>query len=225
MAQKGYTLEHTTMMNNQTDTNITNINIECKSFNLTRTYFTHNITTDMVDDMIKEEDLIDKCENLIFIQKMTDKVVVYLMMFFTLFFLLYSFFCLFMEWSSRVKERNIKIRNANIKVRNANRLQPPSYAELSPEYPFPPSFEDLQIDPELPESEEPLRYEHRKRNRKRQWKLLFWFVVLILLLFMFYSVTSTNNFHMNSLKDVQKNTPCIEFCWNFAVISSLFELP
>ena len=58
MEENGYFLEHTTMMINHTSTNVTNIIARCETFNLTRTYYTYNITTDMIDDMM-EEDTID----------------------------------------------------------------------------------------------------------------------------------------------------------------------
>ena len=62
-------MEHTTKMINHTFTNVTNIIARCKTFNLTRTYYTYNITTDMIDD-IMEENTIDKCNELTFEEAM-----------------------------------------------------------------------------------------------------------------------------------------------------------
>ena len=76
MEQKGYSLEHTTMLINNTITNITNINVACKEFNLTKTYFTYNITTDMIDNIL-EEDTIDKC-NVLTTKYQSGKSIVFL---------------------------------------------------------------------------------------------------------------------------------------------------
>ena len=225
MAQKGYTLEHTTMMINNMATNITNITIECKNFNLSRTFVTNSITTDMIDDMI-EDDTIDIYNDLTFKTAVIERVSFYLTVLFVILFSVYSIYCLFMAWSFKVKARNVRRK----REKRANRFQPPSYAELSRDYPSPPSFEDLsppsfedlQVDTELPEPEETPYNEFFKTPQEEYCMkagcILFGaFVLLVMSLSMLAIITSAKDYPKEKLQDAQKNTPCLEFCWSFAV--------
>ena len=122
--------------------------------NLTKTYFTRNITTDIIDNII-DEDTIDKCNALTMAYEKSLGILFLPGAVFSYIFLISCMKCR----SNEVKKRNLK----NIRRIRAKRFQPPSYAELSRDYPSPPSFEDLsppgfedlqQVDSEIPEPEE-----------------------------------------------------------------------
>ena len=86
MEENGYFLEHTTMMINHTSTNVTNIIARCETFNLTRTYYTYNITTDMIDDMM-EENTIDKCNSLTYKEAVWMIIFICFWLFFPIYFI------------------------------------------------------------------------------------------------------------------------------------------
>ena len=220
MGQKGYSLEHATMMINDTTTNITNINVACEGFNLTQTYFTYNITTDMIDDIV-EEDTIDKC-NVLTMKYEAGKSIVFLPAAFVSFLFLVAcmeyFYTKGSSWVRKEKWRKYEAQKNNLRRRRAKRLQPPSYAELSHDYPSPPSWaslEDLQEDIELPKPEETPRDESRK-IRKRKKNCILTSILMIMFWCLVIWVYSPNDISKEALQHEQTNTSCITFCYSFA---------
>ena len=96
-------------------------------------------------------------------------------------------------------------------------MQPPSYAELTRDYPSPPSwasFEDLQEEIELPKPEGTPQDEFSK-IRKRKKECLWISGAMILVWCFVIWVLSSNDLSKEGLQHEQTNTSCIKFCFSF----------
>ena len=220
MEQMGYSLEHTTMMINNTTTNITNIKVACKGFNLTKTYFTYNITTDMIDNIV-DEDTHDKCNVLTTAYEEGKSIVFLPAALFSFLFLVtcMKYFCTKLSsWARKENVREYEANKNNLRRRRAKRLQPPSYAELSRDYPSPPSwasFEDLQEDIELPKPEEAPPEEFRKIRKRKNNCILTSGAMILVWCFVIW-VYSSRDDSKEGFQHEQTNTSCIKFCFSFA---------
>ena len=213
MQEKGYCLKHTTTIINITSTNVTNIEVVCTeriTLNFTRTYYTYNITTDMIDDMI-EEDTIDECNNLTFRQAVGLRVIVYSFALMCLLIILYNIHLFYVLRMDIAKERSLRRRKVN-------RLQPPSYAELSRDYPTPPNFEDL-APPSFEDLQVDIRTSQPEVRKSNEWGcgLVTGFVMLCLTLWFMTFIKSEEDFPKERLQDVQNNTTCTQFCFGLSI--------